>query len=102
MQPSDERPPLKGVARSLDDLFSRVHEDQGSAAPTPAVPRRTPASPAPEPHDLREGPLLDADVLVQEISGPTHEQPRTDPEEERRARIAAAADSLAQAVEAVT
>jgi hypothetical protein len=102
MQP-DDQPPLKGVARSLDDLFARVQGDQTTPIPAPpvrAVPRRTPPSQAPDPHDLQEGPLLDADTLVQEIAGPSHEQPRTDPEEERRARMTAAADSLAQGVHA--
>jgi hypothetical protein len=103
MQPSDDQPPLKGVARSLDDLFTRVLGDPAApAAPAGSAPRKAPPTEHPEPHDLNEGPLLDADVLVQEISGPTHEQPRTDPEEERRARVAAAADSLAQAVHAFT
>jgi hypothetical protein len=45
---------------------------------------------------------MDADVLVQQIAGPSHEQPKPDPDEERRARVAAAADSLAQAVHAFT
>ena len=109
MQNSDDQPPLRGVARSLDDLFGKVDKGNGAAsapgsAPSPAppvssAPRGTPPPPAEaEPVELAEVPLLDADVLVQEIAGPTHEQSEVDPEDERRARIAAAADSLAQAV----
>lgn len=110
MQTPDDQPPLRGVARSLDDLFGRVKEDgttpaspsQPAPPPINSAPRRTPPARPEEPVDLVEGPLLDADTLVEEISGPAYKQSRADPEEERRARIAAAADSLAQAVHALT
>ena len=43
--------------------------------------------------------LLDTDVLVDEIAGTIEGRPVVDPQEERRARIRAAADSLDLAVE---
>ncbi len=104
MQQSDDQPPLQGVARSLDDLFTRV---QGPAAPAPShshtepAPRRPPPllTDGPDPVDLVEGPLLDRDVLVEEIAGPIEHQPAVDPREEKRARLQASSDSLTQAVD---
>src|SRR5581483_11834369 len=44
MQTSDDQRPLRGVARSLDDLFGRM---QGGDAPTAAGAAVVPAPPAP-------------------------------------------------------
>ena len=104
MQPSDDQPPLKGAARSLDDLFTRVEAEPGTVpTPPPPVARVPPPLPTdgPDRGDIVEGPVLDADVLVEEISGPVESQPRVDPEEERRVRLRTAADSLSQAVDAL-
>ncbi len=62
-----------------------------------AAPAPTPA-PALE-HEIAEGPLLDPDVLVEEIAGPTATREQPDPEEERRARVRVAMDSLEHCVD---
>src|SRR5687767_15566362 len=96
MPPTDDQRPLRGVARSLDDLFSRVAE------PPPPPPASPPVhADVLDAVELAEGPLLDADVLVDEIAGPVELLPEVDHAEERRVRIAAAGDSLAEAVDAL-
>src|SRR5687768_588247 len=99
MQHSDDdttRP--EGRARTLDDLLVRVGETATPAAPAPGAapePRRPPPlTDGVEAVEIAEGPLLDQDVLVEEIAGPIAEQPKADPMEEQRARLRAAEDSL--------
>ena len=135
--PKDPKP-LKGVARSLDDLFAQAApaETPVARAPAPVPPPAVRAAPVEEPsllpsasdfpligdvveapvapypapappqlpateHEIAEGPLLDADVLVEEIAGPTATRDQPDPEEERRARLRVAMDSLEHAVDAI-
>lgn len=105
MHPIEDQKPLKGVARSLDDLFARAERgrDRPASEPGPAEGPADPQSdlaPAPE-----VGAIMNmvedstgADGMAQDLS-PTDATPPVDPREERRARIMAVAQALTNAVE---
>ena len=106
MTPTEDPDQLKGVALSLDNLFSQVEEED--ALPTAEVT---------EEFNFAERPVPDTDILVDETGGPAEdlervdpeeelervdpeeELERVDPEEELRVRVQVATDSLARAVD---
>ena len=106
---------LKGVARSLENLFSQLEAEDA-----------LPAAEATEEFDLAGPSVPDVDILLDEVAGPTEELEKddpegeferaepveeveqdepeeeleqVDPEEERHVRVQAATDALASAVD---
>ena len=71
MTRADDQDQLKGVARSLDDLFSQVEAEDA-----------LPAAEVTEELDFAEPPVPDVDVPVDEAAGPTEEFEQVEPQEE--------------------
>ena len=75
MTRADDQDQLKGVARSLDDLFSQVEAED--ALPAAEVTEELDFAEPPEPP---EPPVPDVDVPVDEAAGPTEEFEQVEPE----------------------
>src|SRR5690242_15592968 len=98
MNSSQDPKPLKGVARSLDDLFSQA----GEASPEPAAPPVPTAAPPAADTRTSAAPASAAGaVLVEEAPAPSVTPQKTDPGEERRQRVRIAKDALDQAVDSL-
>ena len=89
MMHAEDPDQLKGVAASLENLFAQL-EVEGDL----------PAAEDSEEPDLAEAPVPDAEIPLDEASGPTEEVlEQVDPEEELRVSAQAATHSLVSAVD---